>query len=719
MALLTCGVTFSATAAAYIREVMLVGGTKSEVDSLKSAYTARGWTVVGRDLNAGCGSGSDYIYLLYKAEECVDGVNPGYITGFHISNAGGDAPDRITRDGRGYYLVPYEGGNHFVGHRGDLNSNAGGDDIHLYYTTDTFPGNYAVTDIVFNDTRSGAVGVNGGSEGYDLNSGCGSGTAYIYMHVTTAIIAGNGSGASASVAIDLTPGARKPAATELIRYATEWVEEAGVGAVAVVEVNGETLHTAPDAGEVSWSPQGSGLYTLTHRVMSGDVQVGETLTALFYIGESESDIPTLGSGESASVAIDLTPGTRRAAASELFRYATEWVEEAGAGTVAVVDVNGETLRTASGAGGVSWSPREFGTYTLTHRVMSGDVQVGETLTAQFTFGESGSDDPVVPSIGIGSCESASVVIDLTPGVRTPAATELIRYATEWVEGAGADAVAVVEVNGETLHTASGAGVVSWSPQGSGLYILTHRVMFGTDQVGETLTALFYIGESESDIPTLGSGESAFVAIDLTPGTRRAAATELIRYATEWVDGAGAGAVAVVEVNGETLYTASGAGVVSWSPQKFGTYTLTHRVMSGADQVGETLTAIFILENPYSATQTTAVPVPYVWLRAYYPAIEDAYEAYETAAKAPAANPRFTVEEAYVAGFDPTDPLAAFRAYIAVANDDVRVWWWPNLNTNGVNRVYKVWGKTNLTDTSDWMYPTNSSHRFFKVTVEMP
>ena len=150
-------------------------------------------------------------------------------------------------------------------------------------------------------------------------------------------------------------------------------------------------------------------------------------------------------------------------------------------------------------------------------------------------------------------ESASVVIDLTPGVRTPAATELIRYATAWVEGSGADDLAVVEVNGETLHRASGAGDVSWSPQGSGLYILTHRVMFGTDQVGETLTALFYIGESESDIPTLGSGESAFVAIDLTPGTRRAAATELIRYATEWFEDVGSGAVAVVEVNGETLH----------------------------------------------------------------------------------------------------------------------------------------------------------------------
>ncbi|MBR6980348.1 MAG: dockerin type I repeat-containing protein [Prevotella sp.] len=47
--------------------------------------------------------------------------------------------------------------------------------------------NHAVTDITFNDTKSDAVGANGGTTGYDLNSGCGSGTAYIYMHVTTSI----------------------------------------------------------------------------------------------------------------------------------------------------------------------------------------------------------------------------------------------------------------------------------------------------------------------------------------------------------------------------------------------------------------------------------------------------------------------------------------------------------------------------------------------------
>ena len=41
--------------------------------------------------------------------------------------------DNITFDGRNYTLVPFEGGSHFVQVKGDLNSNAGGDYIHLLY----------------------------------------------------------------------------------------------------------------------------------------------------------------------------------------------------------------------------------------------------------------------------------------------------------------------------------------------------------------------------------------------------------------------------------------------------------------------------------------------------------------------------------------------------------------------------------------------------------
>jgi len=44
----------------------------------------------------------------------------------------------------------------------------------------------------------------------------------------------------------------------------------------------------------------------------------------------------------------------------------------------------------------------------------------------------------------------------------------------------------------------------------------------------------------------------------------------------------------------------------------------------------------------------------------------------------------------------------------------KITWTPDL---GVERAYKVWGRESLIG-GDWQYPTNSLHRFFKVSVEM-
>ena len=55
----------------------------------------------------------------------------------------------------------------------------------------------------------------------------------------------------------------------------------------------------------------------------------------------------------------------------------------------------------------------------------------------------------------------------------------------------------------------------------------------------------------------------------------------------------------------------------------------------------------------------------------------------------------------------------------MTNDVPYVTWSPNLNTNGEVRVYKVWGKARLDDADEqWTCPTNGTHRFFKVSVEM-
>ena len=77
-----------------------------------------------------------------------------------------------------------------------------------------------------------------------------------------------------------------------------------------------------------------------------------------------------------------------------------------------------------------------------------------------------------------SGESAAVKLDLATGTRAISASETIRYSMAWVDGASADATAVVEVNGETLSSMAGSGAVTWTPQHNGNYTLTHKVMSG-------------------------------------------------------------------------------------------------------------------------------------------------------------------------------------------------------------------------------------------------
>lgn len=74
---------------------------------------------------------------------------------------------------------------------------------------------------------------------------------------------------------------------------------------------------------------------------------------------------------------------------------------------------------------------------------------------------------------------------------------------------------------------------------------------------------------------------------------------------------------------------------------------------------------------------------------------------------------------FVAGTDPTKKDDLFAAKIDMQNGAPVVTWEPNLNTNGEVRLYKVYGKETLSSAEEWAYPTNSLHRFFKVTVEMP
>ena len=123
------------------------------------------------------------------------------------------------------------------------------------------------------------------------------------------------------------------------------------------------------------------------------------------------------------------------------------------------------------------------------------------------------------------------------------------------------------------------------------------------------------------------------------------------------------------------------------------------------------------------THESSVPVPYDWIRTYLPHTAYEYDRFEAAVRETAANGVNTVEEAYVAGLDPSDPKDKFIAKIEMVDGKSVVTWTPDLNEDGTKavRTYKTWGKDSL-DADEWLEVTPENQddmRFFKVTVGMP
>lgn len=170
------------------------------------------------------------------------------------------------------------------------------------------------------------------------------------------------------------------------------------------------------------------------------------------------------------------------------------------------------------------------------------------------------------------------------------------------------------------------------------------------------------------------------------------------------DGISSWAEETVRINGDGEHT------VTW------TYKKDDVEKDGADAA---YVAGYGWVSDYTETKTTDVPIPYTWLLQNDSEIVDEFDAYEAAANATAANGFNKVWECYVAGISPTNETAKFAAKIEMKDGTPVVTWEPDLNTNGVIRAYKVYGSETLENGGDWQYPTNSLHKFFKVTVEMP
>ena len=179
----------------YISDVVVLGGSKDEVNALKERYASRGWIVIDKDLNDNAGAGTDYIYMAYKKSHFSD-VNKGFITDFIIKTD--EYPDTYKFNGLTYYRAPNFGDGNFAIYGGNLNSGtvSSSTNMWLYFTRESFPDTRVVSGIAFTDAklksgyttlgRNGAVVGSDGSGAMDLNEGAGSSSDYIYMHFATA-----------------------------------------------------------------------------------------------------------------------------------------------------------------------------------------------------------------------------------------------------------------------------------------------------------------------------------------------------------------------------------------------------------------------------------------------------------------------------------------------------------------------------------------------------
>ena len=163
-----------------------------------------------------------------------------------------------------------------------------------------------------------------------------------------------------------------------------------------------------------------------------------------------------------------------------------------------------------------------------------------------------------------------------------------------------------------------------------------------------------------------------------------------------------------------VITEGGAHAVTW------TYLKDSSEMDGAD-------CLWVADYSWTPTELytheSSVPVPYDWIRTYLPHTAYEYDHFEAAVRETAANGVNTVEEAYVAGLDPSDPKDKFIAKIEMVDGKSVVTWTPDMNEDGAKsvRTYKTWGKDSL-DADEWFEVTPENQddmRFFKVTVGMP
>ena len=174
----------------------------------------------------------------------------------------------------------------------------------------------------------------------------------------------------------------------------------------------------------------------------------------------------------------------------------------------------------------------------------------------------------------------------------------------------------------------------------------------------------------------------------------------------WMGGLTDWSNVVVSVSGE------GSHVLKWVYQKDSNGKNENEDCAWLDEVTWT---------PWNeiTTKQTVVPIPYGWLDSYglLSGSDPEIAAKQPTGKRDGRGRLLTVEDDFIAGTDPTNENDVFSVSISMSNGFPVVEWRPNLNTNGVNRVYTIYGKATLDE--EWTTPTNALSHFFKVEVAMP
>ena len=518
------------------------------------------------------------------------------------------------------------------------------------------------------------------------------------------------SGVSSPTIIDLSTGTRTAALAETIRYSTAW-ETSAAGATAEVAVNGETLSSVAGSGEIVWKPTRNGTYTLTHTVMNGGTQVGATLTATFEVCHFPAApviFPTSGVVVGWPQNITISCATAGAA----LYYTTDGTEPTAAST--------------------QYRRFRISGKTTVKAIAIKDGLMSEVAVAEYASGL--CSNPVVTAASSFTGSKTSVALSC------PMDGATIRYT---LDGSTPDAES--PVYSEPFDVTNSCTVKAYATYPD--YFDSEVVSFAIEKVwgiGDTMGVPDQVFSTGGDAPffrvtdttaplgeAMQSGAITHSQSSTMTTTVTGPGTVFFQWKTSCEDSDGVydWDHAEFEVDGDVVEYLDGETAwqtISHDIAGDGSHTLVWRYVKD-DMSSEGDDCCWVADfrwtpataPTYTETQTTPEPVPYIWLRGYYPEIADEYEAYETAAKATAANGVNKVWECYVAGIDPTDATAKFVAAIEMdADGSPRISWDPDLNENGTKteRVYTVEGKADLAD--PWG-PTNNLSRFFRVKAGMP